>query len=142
MEFREIQENELEAVGMIAHKSFDDYSKEDYFKMAHDNNYRFIVSVLENKVVGFVIFLRIDDKIEIIKIATDPIFRRRGIASGLLNFVKKFAENNGHCGAILEVNEKNLPARSLYRKIGFNEIHIRKKYYHNTDDAIIMEWNK
>lgn len=142
MEFRDIQESDLEVVGEIAKKSFDDYSKDDYFKMSHDKNYKFVVSVQEKKVVGFVIFLRIDEKIEIIKIATDPIFRRRGIASGLLNFAKNFAENNEHSGVILEVNENNLPARSLYLKMGFNEIHIRKRYYHNTDDAIIMEWNK
>ena len=38
---------------------------------------------------------------------------------------------------MLEVNVKNLPAISLYKKMGFKQISLRKNYY-NTDDAIIM----
>ena len=38
----------------------------------------------------------------------------------------------------LEVNEKNIPAQNLYKKYGFNVLGTRKKYYNNTDNAIIM----
>lgn len=141
MEFSEVQEEELPEVGEIAKNSFDDYSKDDFFNMSHDKNYKFVVSKIDGRIVGFVIFLRIDEKVEIIKIASHPILRRRGIASGLMQYVQEYATQNGHVGVILEVNEKNVPARKLYSKLGFSEIYTRKKYYHNTDDAIIMEWN-
>ena len=39
---------------------------------------------------------------------------------------------------ILEVNEKNIPAIRLYKKYGFKQIGLRKKYYNNSDNAIIM----
>ena len=38
----------------------------------------------------------------------------------------------------LEVNDKNFQAIKLYEKFGFKRIGLRKKYYNNTDDAIIM----
>ena len=38
----------------------------------------------------------------------------------------------------LEVNENNLDAIKLYEKFGFEKLGIRKKYYNNTDNALIM----
>ena len=38
----------------------------------------------------------------------------------------------------LEVNEKNIPAISLYKKYGFETLGTRKKYYNNQFDAYIM----
>ena len=38
----------------------------------------------------------------------------------------------------LEVRHTNLTAQNLYRRFGFVPAGVRKKYYENTDDAIIM----
>lgn len=38
----------------------------------------------------------------------------------------------------LEVNENNLPAIHLYEKFNFKRLGLRKKYYNNTDNAVIM----
>ena len=141
MDFREVLNCDLMDVERIAVASFDDYSRDDFLKMSQDKNYKFIVSCIGEKIVGFLIFLNIDEKVEIIKIATDPMLRKQGIATGLMNYIQDFVVKNGRRGVILEVNEKNEPARALYQKFGFREIYVRKKYYHNTDDAIIMEWN-
>lgn len=140
MEYREIENNDLSAVGDIASWAFDDYSSEDFLKMSKDVNYKFVVASIDGTVAGFVIFLKIDEKLEIVKIATALNMRRIGVASGLIEFTKNYAREGGYAGAVLEVNEKNEPAKNLYTKCGFVEIYKRKKYYHNTDDAIIMEW--
>ena len=39
---------------------------------------------------------------------------------------------------LLEVNENNGKALKLYKKIGFEEIYVRKNYYGNNENAIIM----
>jgi len=39
---------------------------------------------------------------------------------------------------LLEVNEKNKKALKLYKKIGFEEISIRKNYYGKDENAVIM----
>ena len=39
---------------------------------------------------------------------------------------------------LLEVNENNVKALKLYKKTGFEKIFVRKNYYGNNEDAIIM----
>ena len=39
---------------------------------------------------------------------------------------------------LLEVNEKNVKALKLYKKIEFEEISIRKNYYGKDENAVIM----
>ena len=38
----------------------------------------------------------------------------------------------------LEVNENNTSAIALYKKYNFKQVGLRKKYYNNTDNAILM----
>ena len=91
------------------------------------------------KFLGYVIFLHIDEKLEIIKIAVKPKARRCGVASKMIKAMLEFAKENNHTGIILEVNENNCGARSFYEKMGFVSIYVRKKYYGGKDDAVIME---
>ncbi len=39
----------------------------------------------------------------------------------------------------MEVSVKNIPARGLYEKLGFRKVGIRKRYYPDGSDAILME---
>jgi len=139
MQVKKVTVEELKKVGEIAKSCFDDYSPSDYLKMSTDPNYVFVVAVEKGLIVGFLIFLHIDTKLEVIKIATSKKFLRQGVGSGLIDFMIEYGKERGHEGIILEVNENNNSAINLYKKKGFNPIHVRKKYYHNTDDGIIME---
>ena len=38
----------------------------------------------------------------------------------------------------LEVRASNEPAISLYKSFGFSEVGVRKKYYENTEDALLL----
>jgi [ribosomal protein S18]-alanine N-acetyltransferase len=48
------------------------------------------------------------------------------------------AHDRGCTAMTLEVRHTNTAAQNLYRRFGFVPAGIRKKYYENTDDAIIM----
>lgn len=50
-----------------------------------------------------------------------PEFRGIGAGQFLLNGVISFASQNGFCRINLEVRENNLAAKSLYKKLGFND---------------------
>ena len=65
--------------------------------------------------------------------------RNIGIASQLLTEVIRYCKNLNLKSIYLEVNENNLPAIHLYEKYSFKRIGLRKKYYNNTDNAILME---
>lgn len=72
---------------------------------------------------------------EILNIAVDPAFRRRGVASALLKH-----ELKGKSVCFLEVRESNVAAQQLYRKFGFKEIAQRPHYYqHPKERAIVMQ---
>lgn len=88
-----------------------------------------------DKLVGFVHVLKTFECLEIINIVVDLEYRRKGIAVSLINYVIDFYDDLEYI--LLEVNENNESAINLYKKLGFNVINIRKKYYGN-DDALIM----
>lgn len=88
------------------------------------------------KVVGFVEFANNVGNIDIYTIAVDEGFKRHGIATKLIDYVK---ENYDYETITLEVRSKNDAAIKMYQKNGFEVINTRKKYYEN-DDAYVMQY--
>lgn len=78
---------------------------------------------------------------DITNIAVLPEHRREGFGSLILSELTKKAVENGCFEINLEVNENNIGAVLLYEKCGFEKVGIRKKYYKNKDNAIIMQYN-
>ena len=65
--------------------------------------------------------------------------RRKGIANRLMgNALAEALAKNAHV-VTLEVRRSNLAARSLYRKLQFEERRLRRNYYGVGEDAIVME---
>ncbi len=105
----------------------------------------FIVAKEDEKVVGFAMCWFIMDECHIGNIAVHPDYRHQKIASKLLDELLKGTKEHGTNYLLLEVRVSNIPAINLYKKLGFEEVVIRKKYYKNPDgsyeDAIIMNKN-
>lgn len=102
-----------------------------------NSNY-FIAKNNENEIVGFAGILSIVDEINIMNIVVKKDKRMLGIGSYLLEFIIDFAKKHSYNSITLEVNENNLPAISLYKKYNFKQVGLRKKYYNNKDNAILM----
>ena len=76
---------------------------------------------------------------EITNVAVHPDYRRRGIACALINNLIKICEVNNMQFLNLEVRESNCKAISLYNKLGFENVGLRKNYYKNpTENAVLM----
>ncbi len=88
---------------------------------------------IDEKMVGFILFNDVYGDIEICYIAVIEEYRRRHIASKLINEVLKLMKNM--CS--LDVRSKNIAAIALYKSLGFVPVYIRKNYY-DDDDAIVM----
>ncbi len=72
-------------------------------------------------------------------IAVKESERQRGVGESLLIWAIEFAQQMGASLLTLEVRASNLPAQSLYRKYGFVEVGIRRRYYIETgEDALLM----
>lgn len=77
------------------------------------------------------------DEAHIANIVVKKNLRNLKIGSKLLEALINEAKSKT-TSITLEVNEKNLPAISLYKKYGFETLGKRKHYYNNQDDAYIM----
>lgn len=107
--------------------------------LEYENNpfMRIVVYLIDDKVVGFINYYEIYDRIEIANFNVLDYFQNKGIGTCLINFViDKYKEK---CKNItLEVRKDNKNAINLYKKVGFVEKAIRKNYY-NDVDGILME---
>lgn len=81
----------------------------------------------------------VDAKLQILKVATDPAYRRRGVAQKLLELVSVDGRDLGAQRATLEVRAKNDGAQAFYASLGFESIGVRPGYYSDKEDACIME---
>lgn len=72
-------------------------------------------------------------------VCTAPAFRRRGVASALIDGVTARGRELGLSFITLEARVSNAAARSLYAGKGFTEAGIRPGYYERPkEDAVIM----
>lgn len=77
-------------------------------------------------------------ELHISKIATHRAFQRRGLAALLMEDVFLFCETKGISDITLEVRVTNTPARTFYARLGFKDDYIRKHYYPDREDAVVM----
>ena len=82
----------------------------------------------EGRIVGFTLFRIVADEAELLLIAVDPQFRRRGIGQSLLDHFLDDSRNSGASRVHLEVREGN-PAIVMYRRAGFGFAGRRRNYY-------------
>lgn len=79
------------------------------------------------------------DEGQITNVAVHPDYRRRGIAHSLVVNLVQVCKRKGLASITLEVRESNINAISLYRKLGFLDVGLRKNYYKNpTENALLM----
>jgi ribosomal protein S18 acetylase RimI-like enzyme len=101
--------------------------------MYEDYNYVIIGAYNDNQIIGYIIF-SISDTIEILKIFVKEEFIKKGIVKQLIDYVA----NNNVQDIFLEVSSSNINAINFYLKLNFKQINIRKKYYDDGSDAIIL----
>jgi len=98
-----------------------------------------VVAMVSGTTAGFAVARSTaPDELEILNVAVDPPFRRRGVARKLIQEVL-----TGHPGAVfLEVRQSNVAARKLYHSLGFETIAVRKEYYSDSGEpAIVMKFH-
>ena len=90
------------------------------------------------KLVGYCGGWVVDGQVQILKIATDPTYRRRGIARELIGLVASDARDLGATEMTLEVRLSNEGAQAFYENLGLARIGVRPHYYSDREDAVIM----
>lgn len=103
-----------------------------------------LVAIADDKVVGYVGSQTVLGETDMMNIAIHPDNRKQGIATELIGALIEGLNERGSHSLMLEVRASNEPAKSLYLKLGFEVVGVRKNYYRNPrEDALILrkEWN-
>ena len=93
-----------------------------------------------SNIVGYIGMYLSFDEGDITNVAVSPAHRKKGYGEALVSKAKELAKEKQLEMILLEVRVSNAPAISLYKKMGFEELGIRKNFYeHPVEDAIIMK---
>lgn len=129
---------DLDAVVMLENMIFPSPWSRISFAAELEKSYSVtIVAETAGRVVGYGIAWLIADEIHIANVAVAPDQRGLGIGRAIVQQLLSDGKDQG--GAFLEVRINNEPAITLYKKLGFREIGIRKQYYQQeNEDALLM----
>ena len=134
-----MSKEDIEAISPNFQDEFDKFWNINTLRNDFSNpNSTYIIAKIDDEIVGFAGFLKICDEANIMNIVTKVDKRHLGIGSRLMQALIDEAKKQNLTSITLEVNDKNFQAIKLYEKFNFKRIGLRKKYYNNTDDAIIM----
>ena len=130
---------DLENIKEILISDFDDFWNYSILKdeLSSTNSY-YLVAKSDNEILGFAGIKYVLNDADIMNIVVKKSKRKSGIGSLLLKNIIELCKKLNVSTLFLEVNEKNLPAISLYKKFGFEEVGFRKNYY-KENNAIVMK---
>jgi ribosomal protein S18 acetylase RimI-like enzyme len=77
------------------------------------------------------------DRIEVTVLATHPQFWRQGLMAELLETL-----TDKQPRLWLETHEANVPALTLYRKLGFQEVGRRRGYYNDGSASVLLAFER
>ena len=139
--YRRMTLEDLDTVSELEARIFPrPWSREDYAHELTENKVaRYLVAERDGEVLGFAGAWIILDESHITNIAVAEEARRQGIGYGVTRALLQYLSNLGAAYATLEVRKSNEAAQGLYRKLGFIQVGIRKRYYEdNGEDALLM----
>ena len=135
----DLTKNNLKQILELEKKFPNIFSKFNIINDLENNPYtKYMVYLIDKKIVGFINYHDIYDRVEIINFNVLEFFQNRHIGSSLLLNLITISKEKLKKNITLEVRKDNEKAIYLYKKFGFREISIRKNYY-NDVDGILME---
>ncbi len=143
MKIHTMDESDISRAAILEREAFSEPWSEDAFRDSLKlESSIFFAAEAEGMLLGYAGAYLILDEADITNVVVAPEWRRRGVASELLEALLAEAKSRGAKAATLEVRKSNAAAIALYEKKGFVSAGIRKRFYRcPTEDAVIM-WNQ
>ena len=95
-----------------------------------------------DKIIGYVISKISYPETHILNLTVNAKFRKNGIGTTLIQLIINDARIRNSKDIILEVRSSNTEAQSLYKKLSFKTIGLRKGYYEcieGREDAFVLK---
>ncbi|TWT25437.1 ribosomal protein S18-alanine N-acetyltransferase [Planomicrobium sp. CPCC 101110] len=139
--FRKMTVEDIDAVYDIEVLSFSlPWTKQAFFYEMVDNEHAYyVIAETEKGIVGYCGMWLVMDECHVTNIAIHPDERGKKLGEHLMKAAMEIAKEKGAMLMTLEARVSNHVAQNLYRKLGFENGGIRKRYYSdNYEDAIVM----
>lgn len=98
----------------------------------------YVVARVEGLVVGYAGLMHSLDEAHVTNVAVDPEWHRHHIGTRLLLNLHRAALARGARHMTLEVRVSNQAAQAMYRRFGYEIEGMRRNYYGEKEDALIM----
>jgi len=99
---------------------------------------RYTKAVVDDRIVGYLGLMYVDDEVHVNTIATLPDAQGHGVATRLLLDGIAASIERGGVHLTLEVAASNDRAQALYRRFGLAPVGVRRRYYSNGENALVM----
>ncbi|UKA57743.1 ribosomal protein S18-alanine N-acetyltransferase [Arthrobacter sp. FW306-2-2C-D06B] len=138
---RDMTADDVSAVEVLERRLFpvDAWPMQMFFdELAQVDTRRYVVAEAGGQIVAYAGLMCIEPIADVQTIAVVPEFEGRGIGSAILTELIEEARRRGAVEVLLEVRADNPRAQALYARFGFEQIHVRRRYYRDGTDALIM----
>lgn len=105
----------------------------------HNRFAKFFVATFNNQVIGYLSCWMVEETVDIINVVIDKNYQHQGYGQALFSEMEKVAKDNNCTEIMLEVKENNIQAINFYQRQGYEQISIRKHYYQDQTNALIMK---
>jgi [ribosomal protein S18]-alanine N-acetyltransferase len=95
----------------------------------------------DQAIIGYGLLSLAADECQVLNIAINPVWQRKGLGNILLAYMLKDGYQKGARRCFLEVRRSNVAAQKLYEKLGFKHMGFRKDYYISStgrEDAVTL----
>lgn len=142
MKLRKFSLSDLDEIIEIEKASFP--NREAWTKEYFKNLYRkysegFIVAEKNSEIIGYTVGQPKNESAEIISLAVDLKWRKKGVGTDLTNFLIDYFRERNLKEIFLHARSKNESGISFYQGLDFKILKTIKNYYRNGDDAFLMK---
>ena len=139
MKFESLKYEHLRQMAEIEREAFDQpWNERMFIPEVEDPSAHYLVGVRGDEVICYGGFHKVLDEAHITNIAVRNTDRGRGIGKFLMSALIAKAREKGAKHITLEVKSTNIPAIRMYEGFGFRVEGVRKRYYNNMFDALVM----
>ena len=136
IEFVPLEARHIDGLVKVEEECFcSGYARNTFEKELQNKLAFYIVAEDNGEVLGYAGMWNMCGSADIMNVGVRPVHRRKGIAEAMLEKLEEYCNKNDVFEINLEVRGGNIPARTLYLKMGYEEIAVRKGYYDGKEDA-------
>ena len=137
---RRYNENDIESIVDLENKTINTSLGYDMLKNNLENEMNhYYVYELDDNIVGYISIVFDGYIAEILNFCVEPAYQNNKIGTKILEEIFVIYENKKCESLILEVRQSNERAIHLYTKLGFEKISVRKNYYTNGENALVLQ---